>query len=84
MIDSTLTPAAHIASCVEKANQMLGMIQRSMSYINKKILLLMYKSLVILHLEYAVQTWSPHQIGLIILIEVQQKFTRMIPELKSL
>ena len=43
------------------------------------------QSLVRPHLEYAVQTWSPHQIGLIRLIEgVQQRFTRMIPELKSL
>ena len=31
------------------------------------------------------QTWSPHQIGHMRLIEgVQQRFTRMIPELKSL
>ena len=46
----------------------------------------MYKSLVRPHLEYhAMQTWAPHQIGHIRLIEgVQQIFTRMIPELKSL
>ena len=42
----------------------------------------MYKSLVRLHLEYAVQAWSPHQLGHIRLIEgVQRRFTRMIPEL---
>ena len=64
---------------------MLGMIQRTITYKNKKILLLMYKSLARPHLEYAVQTWSPHQIGHIRLIEgVQRKFTRMIPEFKSL
>ena len=85
VIDSTLKPAAHIVNCVKKANQMLGMIQRTITYKNKKILLLMYKSLVRPHLEYAVQTWSPHQIGHIRLIEgVQRRFTRMIPELKSL
>ena len=45
----------------------------------------MNKSLVRPHLEYAVQAWSPHQIGHIRLIErVQQRFTRMISELKSL
>ena len=31
------------------------------------------------------QAWSPHELGHIILIEgVQRRFTRMIPELKSL
>ena len=64
---------------------MLGMIQRTITYKNKKILLLMYKSLVRPHLEYAVQAWSQHQMGHIRLIEgVQQRFTRIIPELKSL
>ena len=65
VIDSTLKPAAHIANCVKKANQMLGMIQRTITYKHKRILLLMYKSLVRPHLEYAVQTWSPHQIEII-------------------
>ena len=54
VIDSTLKPAAHIANCVKKANQMLGMIQRTNTYKNKKILLLMYKSLVRPHLEYQI------------------------------
>ena len=85
MIHSTLKPAAHIANCVKKANQMLGMIQRTITNKNKRILLLMYKSLVRPHLAYAVQAWSPHQLGHIRLIEgVQRRFTRMIPELKSL
>ena len=69
VIDSTLKTAVHMANCVWKANQMLGMIQRTITYKNMKILLLIYKSLVRPHLEYAVQTWSPHQIGHIRLIE---------------
>ena len=64
---------------------MLGMIQRTITYKNKRILLRMYKSLVRPHLEYAVQAWSPHQLGHIRLIDgVQHRFTRVIPELKSL
>ena len=55
MIHSTLKPVAHIANCVKKANQMLGMIQRTIAYKNKIIILLMYKSLVRPHLEYAVK-----------------------------
>ena len=31
VINSTLKPAAHITNCVTKANQMLGMIQRTMT-----------------------------------------------------
>ena len=46
VIHSTQKPAAHIANWVKKANQMLGMIQRTITYKNKRILLLMYKSLV--------------------------------------
>ena len=82
VIDSTLKPAAHIANCVKKANQMLGMIQRTITYKNT----IAYVSRVWLdpHLEYAVQTWSPHQIGDIRLIEgVQRRFTRMIPEFEE-
>ena len=42
----------------------------------------MYKNLVRPHLEYAVQAWSPHQLGHIRLFEgVQRRITRMIPEL---
>ena len=85
VIHSTLKSAAHIANWVKKANQMLGMIQRTITYKNNIILLLMYKSLVRPHLEYAVQAWPPHQLGHIRLIEgVQRRFARMIPGLKSL
>ena len=74
MIDSTLKPAAHIANCAKKANQMLMMIQKTITYKNKEILL-------------CIRVWLDHiwNIGHIRLIEgVQQRFTRMIPELKSL
>ena len=64
---------------------MLVMLQRTITYKNKRILLLMYKSVVRPHLEYAVQAWSPYPLGHIRLIEgVQRRFTRMIPELNSL
>ena len=40
VIHSTLKPAAHIANCVKKGNQMLRMFQRTITYKNKRILLL--------------------------------------------
>ena len=69
VIHSTLKPAAHIANWVKKASQMLGMIQITIKYKNKRILILMYKSVVRRHLEYSVQAWSPHQLCHIRLIE---------------
>ena len=61
------------------------MTQRIITYKNKRILLLMYKSLVRPNLENAVHAWSLHQLGLIRLVEgVQRRFLRIITELKSL
>ena len=50
VVHSTLKPVAHISNCVKKANQMLGMIKRTITYTNKRLLLLMYKSLVRPHM----------------------------------
>ncbi len=43
-----------------KANKMLGFIKRNFSFKNKYIIRPLYISLVRLHLEYAIQFWSPH------------------------
>ena len=69
VILSTLKPAALIANCVNKANQMLGMIQRTITYKTIEYYCL------------CIRVWLDH----IKLIEgVQRRFTRMMPELKSL
>ena len=77
-------PSCHIAQCV-RANQMLGMIRRSFQYKDRKTMLLLYKSMVRPHLEYAVQAWCPNKISDIKLLEgVQRRFTKCIPELNKL
>ena len=64
---------------------MLGMIGRSYHYKDKKTILLLYKSMVRPHLEYAVQAWCPNKISDIKLLEgVQRRFTKCIPELHKL
>ena len=40
---------------VKTANRILGMIKRTFNYLNREIVLLLYKSLVRPHLEYCVQ-----------------------------
>ena len=48
-------------------------------------MLLLYKSMVRPHLEYAVPAWCPNKISDIILLEgVQRRFTKSIPELNKL
>ena len=80
-----IKPSCHIAHCVKKANQMLGMIRRSFHYKDRKTMLLLYKSMVRPHLEYAVQAWCPNKISDIKLLEgVQRRFTKCIPELSKL
>ena len=74
-----------IAHCIKRANQMLGMIRRSFQYTDRKIMLLLYKSMVRPHLEYAVQAWCPNKISDIKLLEgVQRQFTKCIHELNKL
>ncbi len=60
----TITPNLKLSQqCKEaagKANRMLGFIKRNFFFKNKDILLPLHNSLFRLHLQYAVQFWSPH------------------------
>ena len=44
------------------ANRILGVINRSIVYKSRNILLNLYKSLVRPHLEYCAVAWSPHYV----------------------
>ena len=67
-----------------KANRILGVINRSIVYKSKEILIQLYKSLVRPHLEFCTAAWSPHYVKDKELLEkVQRRFTRMIPGLKD-
>ena len=62
-----------------KANRILGMIKRAISYKSRSILLQLYKSLVRPHLEYCTVSWSPYyQKDKKILEKIQRRFTRLI------
>ena len=43
-----------------KGNQVLGMIQRNVTYKEKNLIVPLYKTIVRPHLEYYIQTWNPY------------------------
>jgi len=68
-----------------KANQILGLVRRTIAFKNPAVLISLYKSLVRPHLENCSVIWSPHYTKYKVLLErVQHRFTRMFPELKDL
>jgi ribonucleases P/MRP protein subunit RPP40 len=80
IVTNNLKSAGHCQSACQKANRVLGMIRRTISYKTPEILLPLYKSLVRPLVEYCVPAWSPHYNKDKILLErIQHRFTRIIP-----
>lgn len=85
VFDNDLSFDTHIAQKVKKANQMLGLIKRTFTCLNKDIFLPLYKSLIRPQLEYATTIWYPRFRKDIISIEnVQRRATRVVKELNGL
>ena len=57
-IDEKLKFQIHINNQTKKANQRLGMIKRSFTYMDKNMFTTLYKSIVRPHLEYGSNIWS--------------------------
>ena len=84
-IDSKLEFEDHIIEKVNKANSILGVIRRSFEYLDKDTLVMLFKSLVRPHLEYANQIWAPYKKKHLDIIEnVQRRATRLIPGMTDL
>ena len=65
-----------------KGNQILGLIRRTITY---KLIVPLYKAKVRPHLEYCIQAWRPyHKKDIDKLERIQQRATKMIPELRDL
>ena len=80
-----MTEKAMNNTCIyNKAIRILGMINRSITYTEKGIMVCLYKTLVRPHLEYCISAWSPHYAkDKELLEEVQRRFTRMFTKLKG-
>ena len=84
-ITDDLKASAQCAYACSRANRVLGMIRRTIVYKSPEVLTRLYKSLVRLHLEYCVSSWSPHYVKDWERLEKRQhRFTRMVLGLKGL
>ena len=68
-----------------KANKILGLIRRNITYKGKKLIIPLYKAIVRPHLEYCIQAWRPYRKKDIDTLErIQRIATKMFPELRDL
>ncbi len=68
-IASNFKVSQQCKDAADKANGMVGFLNRNFSFKNKDIILPLYISLVKPHMEYAVQSWSPRHTKVIVKIE---------------
>ena len=76
------------AQCIaaeKKAQKVLGYVKRVFTHRNRFVVMTLYKTLVLPHLEYAAQFWSPtYRCDVERLERVQARATKLIPELRNL
>jgi len=85
LFDSSLSFRNHISHKINKAYSILGIIKRNFIYMDETSFILLYKSMVRPHLEYANSVWCPYKMGDIQDIEkVQKRATKLIINLKNM
>ena len=85
VISNDLKVSQQCQQAYNKASRILGLINRTIEYRHRDILLRLYKSLVRPHPEYSISAWSPHYSKDKVLIErIQRRFTKMIPSIRNL
>ena len=84
-IDRDLSFDLHISEKVNKAFQMLEIINRNFSDIDENTFLLLYKAMVRSHLEFAGSAWNPYKISQIRSLEkIQKRATKLVRSCKKL
>jgi hypothetical protein len=84
-IESELTFESHICEKVNKATSIFGALRREFRYLDKKLFIPLYKTMVRTQLDYATSVWAPYKKKHIYMIEnVQKRATKQIPRIKNL
>lgn len=85
VVDNKLRYSMHIEGQVHKANRVLGAIKHTFKYMDANTLLLLYKSLIRPHLEYASTVWTAiTKRDQDALEKVQRRATRLVPKLANM
>ena len=72
IVDVEIQFEEHIDTKIAKANQFLGLIRRTFTYLDKRSVVKLYIAFVRPHLEYAQAVWSPKRAGLVTKLEKVQ------------
>jgi len=84
VVDSELKFEDHVHDKINLASKMLGIINRNFKNLDKATFILLYKSLVRSHLEFAHSVWCPYKKGVIYEIEkIQKRATKMVQDCKG-
>jgi len=85
VIDPEISFVSHCKKKINRAYSMLGLIKRNFIYLTEEAFVILYKSLVRSHFEYANSVWNLHRQGLIKDLEkVQMRATKLILTVKHL
>jgi len=69
---------------INKAYSVLGIIKRNFIYMEEHTFILLYKSMVCPHVEFANSVWCPYKIGDLKEIEkIQKRATKLVIKLKN-